>query len=80
MNMRNPMEIVQLLSQIKSSGNPTMAMQTMFGNNPAYSRAVEMSKGKSPQEIQQIVKNLAKERGIDEAQLQQMASMFGIKL
>jgi uncharacterized protein YutE (UPF0331/DUF86 family) len=57
-----------------------MAMQTMFGNNPAYSRAVEMSKGKSPQEIQQIVKNLAKERGIDEAQLQQMASMFGIKL
>lgn len=74
------MQIIQLLSQIKSSGNPTMAMQTMFGNNPAYNRAVEMSKGKTTQELQQTIKNLARERGIDETQLQQMASMFGIKL
>lgn len=78
--MQNPMQIIQLLSQIKNSGNPTMAMQTMFGNNPAYNRAVEMSKGKTPQELQQTIKNLARERGIDETQLHQMASMFGIKL
>ena len=78
--MPNPMQIMQMLNQIKNSGNPTMAMQSMFGNNPVYNRAIEMSKGKKPQEIQQIIKNLAKERGIDETQLQQLASMFGIRM
>lgn len=78
--MQNLMQMLQAISQIKNSGNPASAMQNMFGNNPAYSRAVEMAKGKSPKEIEQIVKNLAKERGIEETQLRQMASMFGIKM
>ena len=78
--MQNPIQLIQMLNQIKSSGNPLAAMQSMFGNNPAYGRAIEMAKGKSPQEIEQMIKNMAKERGIDENQLKQMANMFGIKM
>ena len=78
--MLNPMQLLQLINQIKGSGNPVGAMQSMFGNNPAYSRAMEMARGKTPQEMEQTVKNIAKERGIDENQLRQMASMFGIKM
>ena len=36
-----------------------------------------MMDGKSPQEMQNVVMNVAKERGID---LNQFASQFGIKL
>lgn len=78
--MQNPMQIIQMLNQIRGSGNPMAMMQSMFGNNPAFSRAVEMTKGKNPQQIEQVVRNLAKEKGVDFSQLQQMASMFGIKL
>ena len=78
--MQNPMQIMQILNQIKNSQNPMAVMQSMFGNNPAFSRAVQMANGKNPNEIKQIVENLAKEKGMDISQIQQMASMFGIKM
>lgn len=78
--MQNPMQLIQMLNQIRNSGNPMAVMQSVFGNNPAYNRAMEMAKGKKPQEMEQVIKNMAKERGIDENQLKQMASVFGIKM
>lgn len=39
--------------------------QTLMKNNPYFQRAVEMSKGKSEQEIMQTAQNLCKNRGID---------------
>ena len=78
--MQNPMQMLQILNQIKSSPNPEVAMQNMFNGNPVYSRVMEMTKGKNQDEIKQIVKNLAKEKGIDMNQMQQMANMFGINL
>lgn len=54
-------------------------MQQMFGSNPVFNRTLEMTQGKSPEQIQQIVRNVAKARGMDEAQLNQFIGQFGLK-
>lgn len=64
-------------------GNPTQMMEQqverqMQQNNPQlYARVRQMMEGKTPQEMQNVVMNVAKERGID---LNQFAGQFGIKL
>lgn len=65
---------------LNGSQNPMGMMQQMFGNNPMMSRAMQMSQGKSPQELQQVVMNLAQQRGISQEQLQQMMNQFGLKM
>lgn len=54
-------------------------MQQMFGNSPVYNRVMEMTRNKSPEQIQQLVRNVAKARGMDEAQLKQFIGQFGLK-
>ena len=50
----------------------------MQSSNPAlFNRVMQMTQGKSPQEIQQIALNVARERGID---LNKFASQYGIKV
>lgn len=34
-------------------------------NNPMYSRAQQMAEGKNEQQLEQLAKNLCKQRGID---------------
>ena len=73
--MFNPMQLMQIMSK----PNPQSLMQQMFGSNPVFNRAIEMAQGKSPEQIQQIVRNVAKARGMDEAQLNQFIGQFGLK-
>lgn len=75
--MNNPMQM--FMNMIQSGGNP-MQLMNMFGNNPMMGQAQKMLQGKSPQEMQQTIINIAKQKGIDENQLKQMANQFGIKL
>lgn len=56
------------------------AMQAALGNNPAFARAQQMMQGKTPEQLQQTLMNLAQQRGISPEQLQQMASQLGIRL
>ena len=77
MLMNNPM---QLLMQLQNSSDPFQMMNQMFGNNPMFNRAMQMGKGKSPEEIQQIIRNLAKLRGLNEEQLNQFLASFGMKI
>lgn len=57
--------------------NPASLMQ-MFGNNPMMGQAQQMiNSGGDPS---QIIMNVAKQKGIPEDQLKQMAQQFGIKL
>ena len=66
--MINPMQM------FNGNGNQFAQMQ----NNPLFQRAQQMAAGKSPQELQQIAKNLCQQRGIniDEA-YNQFKQMFG---
>lgn len=39
-------------------------LKSQYSNNPLFSRAKKMANGKSPKELEQIAKNLCKEKGI----------------
>lgn len=57
-------------------------VNSMFKNHPMYKRALEMTNGKSEEEIKQVINNLCQQRGINinEAQKQfemQFSNMFG---
>ena len=70
-------QLMQLAGMLQNSGNPMAMLQQMAGNNPMMAQALKMAQGGNPQEI---VMNLAKERGIDVNQLTQLAGQFGLKL
>lgn len=40
----------------------------MAGNNPIVGRALQMTMGKNPVELQRIAQNLANQRGVDLSQ------------
>lgn len=69
--------IMQLIRVYKGGGNPLALMSQMAGNNPQMAQAMQMLQGKSPQQIQSMVQNMANERGID---LNQLAQQFGLQL
>ena len=69
--MLNPMQLMQAVGQLRKTQNPMQLMQQMFSGDPAFSRAMQMAQGKSPQQIEQIVKNLCGQRGIDYEQFKQ---------
>jgi hypothetical protein len=52
----------------------------MFGNNPLMQRAMMMGQGKNPAELQQIVRNLAQQRGISPEQFNNMMANFGLRI
>lgn len=55
-------------------------LQGIAGQNPLMGRALQMGQGKSVGELQGIVKKLAKQRGMNDTQLNQFLSSFGLKL
>lgn len=72
------MEIMQLMQMFQEGNFNPMQMMSMFSNNPAMKQAqAMMNSGNDPR---QMVMNIAKQKGIDENQLKQMAQNFGIKL
>ena len=77
--MLNPMQMIQAFGQLKAAQNPLQMMQQMFSGDPTFARAMQMAQGKSPQQVEQIVRNLCQERGINYEQLKQNFSQFGMK-
>lgn len=73
---QNPM---QLLSLLQNNANPMGLMNQMFGSNPIYQQVMQMTQGKNPNQIQQIIKNVAHERGMNDQQLNQFINQFGLK-
>ena len=76
----NPIQMLQMMGQLQQSNNPQMLMQNMFGNNPLMQRAMQMAQGKNPAELQQIVRNLAQQRGISPEQFNNMMAHFGLRI
>lgn len=73
----NPMEMMAML---QNSGNPLAIMQGMAQQNPMFARAMAMGEGKSPVQMKEVVRNLARQRGMDDGQLGQFLGQFGIRL
>lgn len=71
--MNNP--VLVLVQAMQRGGNPMALMQTMAQQNPQVAQALQMMQGKSPQQLQQMAQNMARERGVD---LNQMLRQMGI--
>lgn len=75
--MNNPMQMLMQIMQGGGKINPQQIMN-MFGNRPEMQQAQQMlNSGNDPR---QIIKNIAKQKGIEPNQLKQMAQQFGVKL
>ena len=59
--MSNP--IFQLASLARSGGNAMQMLQRMAAQNPQAAQAINLIQGKTPQQLQKIATNMAKERG-----------------
>lgn len=73
----NPM---QLLGMIKSGANPMMMLTQMAQQNPVMGKAMQMGQGKNETQMQQTVRNLGKQRGMSDEELNQFVGQFGLKL
>lgn len=74
--MNNPMQMLSMMH----GGNPQQILQQMMQQDPRVGQAMQMIQGKSPQELQQMAMNVAKERGIDlNAFVQNFAQQFGMR-
>lgn len=71
--MNNP--VLALVQAMQQGRNPMALMQSMAQQNPQVAQALQMMHGKSPQQLQSMAQNMARERGVD---LNQMLRQMGI--
>lgn len=77
--MFNPMQMMRMLN---GRSNPqqmvSQIMSQQLQSNPLFQRAQEMARGKSPQELEQVARNLCQQRGIDlDSAMNQFKQMMG---
>lgn len=60
------MQAVNMINQIKKSGNPQAVFSQMAQNNPNIKQAMDMCKGKNPQ---QVFNDMCKKNGMDPRQI-----------
>lgn len=72
--LNNPM---QLMGMLQNAQNPMGMLQQLFGNNPQFKQVVQIAQGKTPQELEQYVRNLYQSQGQD---INTIASQFGLKI
>lgn len=70
--MNNPMQLFQML---RGAQNPMQMMMSMFGGNPQFNQIMQIVQGKSPQELEQYVRNAYQSNGQD---INQVLKQFGL--
>lgn len=64
-SMSAMMQAMQVINQIRKSGNPQATFNQIAQSNPDIKQAMDMCKGKNPQ---QFFENRCRQNGIDPAQ------------
>lgn len=67
--------LVMLVQAMNSGQNPMALLQQMEPQNPQIAQAFQMMQGKTPQQLEQMARNMAGEKGID---INQMIRQLGI--
>ena len=67
--------IMQMMGMLQNSKNPMAVMQKLAGQNPKLQQVMGMTQGKTPQQMQQMAENLAREKGVN---LQEFMKQMGI--
>ena len=82
MNMQfNPMQLMQMM---KNGGNPRQMLINMMkqqaGNNPVMSNALQMMEKGDSKGVEQLCRNLGKEKNVDiDQMMNQIKNQFGMK-
>lgn len=71
------MNPLQMLNALQKNPNPMAFLGQLASQNPQLKRVMEVTNGKSPQELEQYVRNVAQTQGID---LSQLAQKMGLQL
>ena len=73
------MDMMQLVHMIRQNGTES-ALRQMANQHPVYGQALKMIQGKSPEQINQMAANIAREKGVDIGMLmQQIKDTLGMK-
>lgn len=72
----NPMQMIGMLQQ---SSSPMALLQQLAGSNPLMGRTLQMGQGRSVDELKVIAQNLARQRGMSDAQYQDFISTFNLQ-
>lgn len=72
--MMNPLQMVQML---RGAQNPMQTMMQLSRQNPQLNQIMQITNGKTPAQMEQMVRQAAQQRGVD---LNQLAQQLGIKL
>lgn len=72
--MMNPLQIMQML---RGAQNPMQTMMQLSQQNPQLNQIMQMTNGKTPAQMEQMVRQAAQQRGVD---LNQLAQQLGVKL
>lgn len=84
--MANPMAMMannplfRVMQMAQASNNPMQVLQQQFGSNPQFGQAMQMVQGKSEDEIKNTFRNLARQKGMNDEQMAQFVTQFGLKL
>lgn len=70
----NPMQM--MMQMIQGSGNPVQALMSMSQQNPQMQQAMQMLNGQTPAQMEQTVRRMAQQRGVD---LNQIMRQMGIR-
>lgn len=69
--------LAQIMGLLQAGKNPYMILDMMSQNNPQVAQVKKMMTGKSPAQLEQIARNMAKERGTT---IEDVARSLGIQI
>lgn len=72
--MMNPMQLMQMMN---GASNPMQTLMQASGNNPMLRQVMQMTNGKTPDQMRQMAQQMAQQRGLD---INQIAQQMGIRL
>lgn len=72
--MMNPMQLIQMM---QSGGNPMQLLSQMGRQNPMVGQVLQMTNGRTPNEMREMAQRIAQQKGVD---LNQLAQSMGLKL
>ncbi len=75
MPMNNPLAMIA--GAVRSGQNPTALLQQMAGRDPQIRQVMGMISGKSGRELEQMARNMARERGVN---IDDVARSLGIQI
>lgn len=71
-----PPELIQVMQLMKSGGSPQALMNMVAQQNPQMGAALNLLSGKSPQDMEQVCRNLCQQRGLNFDSLYQQAQQI----